>query len=125
MSPVSASQSLALVKKHLARAQASWDPPEWLDLAAYGLYALEAAAVAAALHRGYPMKRTHWSKADAVRDLAAKEGLPDVSGLMRDLNEVRKAEAYGDIASPPSLVPQDVVREVERYVAAVDALLAR
>lgn len=125
MSPISASQSLALAKKHLARVQASWNPPEWLDLAAYGLYALEAAAVAAALHRSYPMKKTHGSKADVVRDLAAREGLPDVSQLMRDLNEVRKSEAYGDVASPPTLVAHDVVRDVEAYVNAVDSLLAR
>lgn len=125
MSSITAAESLVLAKKHLARALASWDPPQWLDLAAYSLYALEAAVVAAAVHRGHPMKRTHWSKADAVRELAVQEGLPDVSGLMRDLNEVRKSEAYGDIASPPSLDPQDVVREVEDYVDAVSALLAR
>jgi hypothetical protein len=125
MSPISASQSLALAKKHLARAQVSWDPPEWLDLASSGLYAIEAAVVAAALHRNYPLKRTHWSKADAARDLAAQGGLPDVSGLMGDLNEVRKSEAYGDIASPPNLDAEEVVREVEEYVDAVDALLRR
>jgi hypothetical protein len=89
------------------------------------LYALEAAVVAAALHRNYSMKRTHWGKADSARALAAQEGLPDISSLMGDLNEVRKSEAYGDIASPPSLDAEDVVREVEDYVDAVDALLAR
>jgi hypothetical protein len=124
VSPITASQSLALAKKHLACAQSSWNPPEWLELAACGLYALEAAAVAAALHLGYAMKKTHGSKADVVRELAAREGLPDVSSLMHDLNEVRKSEAYGDVASPPTLDPEDTVREVEEYVVAVDALFA-
>lgn len=89
------------------------------------MYALEAAVVAAALHCNYSMKRTHWSKAGSAQALAAQEGLPDVSGLMGDLNELRKSEAYGDVASPPSLDPEDIVREVEDYVEAVDALLAR
>jgi hypothetical protein len=44
---------------------------------------------------------------------------------MSDLNEVRKSEAYGDIASPPTLDPEDVARQVEEFVDAVDALLKR
>jgi hypothetical protein len=125
MSPISAADSLALAKKHLARVLDSWDPPDWLDLAAYGLYALEAATVAAGLHLGHAPKRTHWNKAELARDLARNEGLPDIASLMGDLNEVRKSEAYGDIASPPDLDPEDVAREVEAYVTAVDALLKR
>lgn len=125
MSPTTPSDSLALANKHLARVQTSWDPPEWLDLAAYGLYALEAATVAAALHVKYTLKKTHWSKADAAKYLAKNHGLPDVTTLMHDLNEVRKSEAYGDIASPPSLDPEDVARDVEEYVDAVAEFLAR
>jgi hypothetical protein len=125
MSPTTSSDSLALAQKHLARVQVSWDPPEWLDLAAYGLYALEAATVAAALHVGYALKKTHTSKADAAEHLANNHGLPAVATLMHDLNEVRKSEAYGDIASPPHLDPEDVARDVEEYVDAAAALLAR
>lgn len=125
MSPISAADSLSLAKKHLARVLVSWDPPKWLDPAAYGLYALEAATVAAGLHLGLATKRTHWNKAELARDLVTSEGLPDVAGLMGDLNEVRKSEAYGDIASPPSLDPEGVARQVEEFVDAVDALLKR
>ena len=125
MSPISAADSLALAKKHLARVLDSWDPPDWLDLAAYGLYALEAATVAAGLHLGNAPKRTHWNKAELARDLARNEGLPDIAALMGDLNEVRKSEAYGDIASPPMLDPENVARKVEAYVNSVDALLKR
>lgn len=124
MSPISASDSLALAKKHLLRVQKAWDPPDWLDLSASGLYALEAATVAAALHCGYSLERTHWRKSDVARDLARHHGLPSVARLMHDLNEVRKSEAYGDIASPPSLDPEDVAQAVEEYVEAVDKLLA-
>lgn len=122
MSSISAADSLALAKKHLERVQSSWDPPDWLDLASAGLYALEAAVVAAGLHLGYVTQRTHWKKADVAEDLAKKHGLPDIVQLMRDLNEVRKSEAYGDIATPPNLDPEDVAREVEEYVDAVDEL---
>jgi hypothetical protein len=123
MGPSSAAAALALAKKHLERVQVSWDPPEWLDLAAYGLYAIEAAVVAAALHVKLPLQRNHWSKADAARALAQRHGLPDVADLMQDLNEVRKSEAYGDVSAPQSLDPEDVASEVERYVDAVGELL--
>lgn len=123
MSPNSATKSLALAKKHLIRVQSSWDPPEWLDLAAYGLYAIEAAVVAAALHVKLPLQRNHWSKADAARELAKHHGLPEVADLMQDLNEVRKSEAYGDVTRSESLDPQDVANDVEEYVEAVSGLL--
>lgn len=124
MSPITALDSLALAKKHLLRVQDSWDPPDWLDLSASGLYALEAATVAAALHCGYPLQRNHWRKSDVAGDLERLHGLPAVAGLMHDLNEVRKSEAYGDIASPPNLDPEDVAQAVEEYIEAVDRLLA-
>lgn len=93
MSPISAADSLSLARKHLERVQSSWDPPEWLDLAAYGLYGVEAAVVAASLHANVNLQRTHGSKADAARKLAVLHGLPDVADLMQDLNDMRKSEA--------------------------------
>ena len=81
---------LSLQRSTLGRVQSSsWDPVEWLDLAAFGLYAIEAAVVAAALHVKLNLKPSHWSKADAARELATTHGVPDVADLMRDLNEVR------------------------------------
>jgi hypothetical protein len=123
MSATSAADNLALARKHLARVQESWSPPEWLDLAGYGLYALEAAAVAAGLHVGSASKRTHWNKAELAQSLAKDYGLPQVWELMHDLNTIRKSEAYGDIASPPRLDPEDVAGRVESYVEAVASLL--
>lgn len=58
-----------------------------------------------------------------VRELASRHGLSNVEALMRDLNEVRKSEAYGDVATPPTLDAEDVAREVEEYVAAVESFI--
>lgn len=124
MAPISAADSLALARKHLDRVQSSWDPPEWLDLSAYGLYAIEAAVVAAGLHLKLEFKRSHWSKADAAEELAASHGLPVIADLMKALNEVRKSEAYGDVSAPRELDPEDVANRVELYVDAVSDLFA-
>jgi len=115
---------LNLAKKHLDRVQSSWDPPDWLDLSAYSLYAIEAAIDAAAQTASIPLKRTHWDKADVAVLLAREHGLPDVSGMMRDLNEVRKSEAYGDIATPPKLDAEEVASDVEAYIDAVTEFVA-
>jgi len=49
--------------------------------------------------------------------------LPNVSGLLVDLNLARKSWAYGDV-EPPELDPEDVANDIEEYVEAVTALLA-
>lgn len=119
---MTAADHLALAKKHLSRVQTAWDPPDWPDLALYGFYCLENAVVAAALHCGIVTQRSHPAKADAAKQLASKHGLPDVSALLVQLNDARKAEAYGDVVRP-ALGSEDVAREIEEYVEAVEALL--
>ena len=79
--------------------------------------------MAAALHVKHPTQRSHPAKLKAARDLTAAHGLPDVSGLLRDLNEARKSEAYGDVTFPPGLDAEAVAKAVEEYVNAVDQLL--
>ena len=120
MSP--AEQKLQLAEKHLHRVQLAWSEPDWADLAIYGFYCLEAAVEAAAIAVSLPMKKAHWDKANASAELHRQHSLPDVEGLMRDLNDARKAEAYGDVV-PPSLDPEDVATEIEQYVRAVGNLL--
>ena len=51
-------------------------------------------------------------------ELHKKHSLPDVEELLNDLNESRKAAAYGDVPAP-DLVAEDVATEIERYVEAV------
>jgi hypothetical protein len=68
------------------------------------------------------VRRNHPSKADAARELSAGTGLPDVSGLLVSLNDARKSVAYGDVALP-NLDPEELAREIEEYVDAVEALL--
>lgn len=122
MTPIFAEDSLALAQKHLDRVQSSWDPPEWLDLSAYGLYAIEAAVVAAGLRLKLEFKRSHWSKAEAAEQLSTSHGLPPIADLMKALNEVRKSEAYGDVSAPPELDAEDVARRVDLYIDAVSEL---
>ena len=55
--------------------------------------------------------------------MSSEHGLDDVSDLLRDLNEVRKNEAYGDVVVAPELDPQDVATTIERYVDAIAALV--
>ena|SRR2546427_13285153 len=121
---MTARQQLNLAKKHLERVLAAWDPPDWLDLAMYGFYCLENAVSAAATHAKIKFGKTHPSKADAARQLAARHGLPDVSSLLAQLNDARKSVAYGDITMP-NLDAEDVAIEIENYVDAVGTFLGR
>ena len=44
--------------------------------------------------------RKHCEKADIADELHAKHGLPEVGQLLRDLDDARKATAYGDVPAP-------------------------
>jgi hypothetical protein len=46
--------------------------------------------------------------------------LPDISDLLRKLNDARKAASYGDIELP-KLDAEDTAAEIEEYVEAVAA----
>ncbi len=76
----------------------------------------------AAIRLGITTSKRHWEKADIADELHEKHGLPDVGKLLRDLNDARKAAAYGDVPSP-HLDAEDVASEIERYVDAVRQLL--
>src|SRR2546427_8014212 len=116
---------LRLARRHLERVQAAWDTPtDWDDLSIYGLYCLEAAVEAAATHVGLMTSKKHWEKADIAGELHKTHGLPDVGQLLRDLNDARKAAAYGDVPAP-SLDAEDVASEIELYVDAVAQLHGR
>jgi hypothetical protein len=117
-----ASEKLTLARRHLDRVQSAWDEPDWDDLSLYGFYCLEAAVEAAALHFGFRTSTKHWEKADLALRLHQKKALPDISDLLRNLNEARKAAAYGDIKFP-ELDAEDTATEIEEYVEAVATLL--
>lgn len=118
-----ADESLELALRHLERVRASWDPPDGTDLALYGFYCLEASVVAAALHVGWQRPSGHRDKEKAARRLITAHGLPDISGLLVELNEMRKYEAYGDIVRPDEMDPEDTAHEIENYVESVKALI--
>ena len=116
---------LKLARRHLAKVQSAWsEPTDWDDLSLYGFYCLEAAVEAAALHFGLRTSRKHWEKVDLSEVLHERYGLPDIRNLLRDLNEARKATAYGDVPLP-EFDAEDLAAEVESYVTAVEALIGR
>jgi hypothetical protein len=120
-----AKQKIALAREHLERVQAAWDnPTDWADLSIYGLYCLESAVEAAAIHARLRTSKKHWEKATIAGKLHKVRGLPDVERLVNDLNEARKAAAYGDVPAP-ALDAESVAAEIEEYVEAVEAFLQR
>lgn len=119
---MTAREKLELAESHLERVRAAWDPPDWADLSLYGFYSLEAAVEAACLHLGIATQKAHWAKVNAAGILHRQHGLADVTDLLRDLNEARKSEAYGDVAAP-QLDAEDVVTEIEVYVDSVGKLV--
>ena len=118
--------ALQLAKDHLKRAQvAAADPTDWLELATFGFYALEAAVVAAGEHVGKPVKKTHPGKVEVAAWLAKKHALPDVSDLLYTLNMARKSEAYGDVDFPEGLDADEVSAGIDEFVDAVSDFIKK
>jgi hypothetical protein len=114
-----AKDKMNLARHHLDRVLAAWDEPtDWDDLSLYGFYCLEAAIEAAAIHFRIKTSKKHWEKADVAAELHLKHKLPDIGQLLRDLNDARKAAAYGDVPTP-DLDAEDVASTIEKYVEAV------
>lgn len=114
---------LELAKRHLERVQGAWDEPtDWTDLALYGFYCLEDAVVAAASHCGIAFGKNHPSKIKAALELTAKHNLPDVSDLLIQLNDARKAVAYGDTGLP-ELNAEATALAIEQYLDLVESLI--
>lgn len=119
----SAADKLTLARRHLKRVLRAWpEPTAWDDLSLYGFYCLENAVEAAAKHFGIHTSRKHWEKAELARDLHHNHGLPAVEQLLRELNEARKAAAYGDVEGP-DLDAAEVAMQIELFVEAVAELL--
>lgn len=115
---------MRLAEEQLARVQvAALDPVDWADVSTYGLYSLENATVAAAESLGLPWERNHWNKASLAERLAREHQLPAVGGLMRDLNSLRKSEAYGEAKVTISWSAEDVASTIEEYLAAARDLV--
>jgi hypothetical protein len=120
---IDAQQHLDLAKKHLQKVQDAWDDPtDWSDLAIYGFYCLEQAVLAAATEHGLKGKRDHRENVRLARTLHKNHGLPDIAELLEHLHRAQKYSSYGDV-KPPHLDPEDVAREIEEYVEAVDKIV--
>ncbi len=122
---MTAEEQLKLAKSQMARVQSAWfGEPDWNDLSLYGFYCLENAVCAAATHAEINFARSHRGKVAAAEKLTAQYGFPDISELLVNLNDARKASAYGDIDGP-DLDAESVARAIEEYVEAVESFLAK
>jgi hypothetical protein len=111
---------LELAAKHLGKVQAARNGPDWGDLAMYGLYCLEALVRAATLKNGDKPHTTHWEKVNQAKTLAKAHGFPNIDKLMHLLNDMRKAEAYGDEEfDESSCDADDIADQIETYFDAV------
>jgi len=121
---MTAEEQLQLARDQLEKVRdATSESTDWKDLSLYGFYCLENAVCAAATHAGIGFSRSPPDKIRAAERLSAEHGFSPVSDLLRDLNDARKAAAYGDIDSP-ELDAEDVVSDLEQYVKAVENFLA-
>ncbi len=123
MSSDDAKKQLKIAKRHLERVLAAYDESvDWDNLSIYGFYCLESAIVAAAIHVGLHIIRSHKGKVQAAIELSNSYGLPDVSDFLWELNSARKASAYGDVDFP-DLDPEDVASKIENYVDEASKLI--
>jgi hypothetical protein len=107
---------LKVAENHVERVGAAWDPPDWSDLGTYGLYCLEALIRAAALKAGDIPARTHWDKVKQAKTLTIRFKLPDIAELLQNLNDIRKAYAYGDSdVDETEYDAEDMADEIEDY----------
>ena len=76
------------------------------------------------LQVGLSLQKTHPARVVAASELHSVHGLDDVSSLLKDLNEVRKREAYGDVRAP-ELNLEDTASRIEAYVRSVRDFIER
>jgi hypothetical protein len=122
LSTQSAAALLQLAREQLDRAKENQDDQDQVFV--WSFWGLENAIMAAATHAGISSIKQHWAKAEAARKLAKQHGLPDVSELLRDLNDGRKSAAYGD-TEEPDREPSEVLSAFEEYVDTVADFLKK
>ncbi len=110
-----------IARKHLGKVQDAWEEPDWDDLTSYGLYCLEECIRAAVLKNGDTPVRTHYGKVDQSIRLANDHGFPDIKDLLTELNDGRKANAYGDDEfDEDEYDAEDIVSRIEAYFDATE-----
>ncbi len=110
-----------IARKHLRKVQDAWEEPDWDDLMTYGLYCLEACIRAAVLKHGGTPVRTHYGKVDQSIDLTDNHGFPDIKDLLKELNDGRKANAYGDDEfDEDEYDAEDIASRIETYFIATE-----
>ncbi|HVM34013.1 MAG TPA: hypothetical protein VM784_01580 [Actinomycetota bacterium] len=117
-------ERLGRAREQLAKVQTAWlEPTDWSDLTVYGMYACENAVVAAANILRIKVKKSHWDKVAVAHELHEKHGLPDITALLEELNELRKGFSYGEVTAEPTMPAEEIAAEIENFMHAVAALL--
>jgi len=115
---------LEIARKHLGKVRDAWEEPDWDDLTTYGLYCLEACIRAAVLKFGGTPVNTHYGKVDQSIELANNHGFDDIKDLLTELNDGRKANAYGDDEFDESdYDAKDMASRIKSYFDATEKIL--
>ncbi len=120
MATQKASDYLRLAYEHLKRAEEN--PSDADSVFVWGFWSLENAVKAASIRAKIEVIKQHWSAGAAARKLAKSIALPNVSDLLSDLNQGRKAAAYGD-TEEPDLEPNHVLESLRDYLAKVSSYI--
>ena len=127
MVPQTAQHYVAVAKKHLIKVREAWaDPTDWDDLTTYGLYCLEACVVAASIELQLNLnnRTKHWGKGKLAKELHNHHGFPDIGDLLDELNEGRKANAYGDEEfEEEDFDAERIATDIEKYLQHVNSIL--
>lgn len=115
---LTAIEKLELAERQLGKVLSSLDPVDSANVSHFGFHALENAVDAMHLHLNKRLDRTHPARVKAAKELHEDHGLDDVSQLLKDLNETRKSESYGDVPAPELNLEREVTR-IQEYMNAV------
>jgi len=120
---MSAKPKVEVAREHLAKAREEADGGDLRDAVQWAFASPEAAIDALAESQGIAIDEQHWKRTEAARELHKRGVLPkDLSGLHRELNELRKGVFYeGDELEAGDLSIEDTLTDVETAVEIAEA----
>ncbi len=127
MSLRKARSKLEVARNQLERVHDAVEMEDPEETVTWAFYAYENAVVAAAEKERLPWKKTHISKQDVAEKLHRRGLLSkDVTDTLRDLNELRKDVAYGEVGEDLQAVSlEDLELELEQFIEEVADLVER
>ena len=115
---MSSKPKVEVAREHLTKAQEEADGGDLRDAVQWAFASLEATIDALAEPRGIEIDEKHWKRTEAAGELHRRGVLPeDLSGLHRELNELRKGVFYeGDELEPDDIAIEDTLTQIETAV---------